>query len=626
MANRLLLVGWDAADWRILHPLIDAGQMPVLRGIVEAGASGRLLATQPLVPVAQWTTIATGKRPWQHRVCHPLERNTSTNEALPFAAIQRRSRALWEMLGEAGKRSLVVGWPATHGGRTENIMLVSDWYARPTAGPGIKPWPPAAPGTYWPEEIRAQLDRWRVSPEEVQADIVSLLVPEWKSINQKRDRRLGQLRLFLATDFSHQATMMTLLSGRLWDFAAVRFPALGAISQIFLPYLSPRPDWVPVAEFALYQHVIRGACRLLDQMLGKLIQAAGNNTAVLVVSCHGVAPRASPPPKVDGSDSEAWKSPHGIFAASGPGWVGDALLFGATVLDVAPTVLTWFGLPIGDDMEGRVLLEGFVKAPEVTRVATWEPAQAVASPVASEDPGPPDVPQAADVLQRESNWNLAQSYLDAARYEEALPVLEGLFRGFPERPELAHALFQCQLTLRQFAEAAETLEVVLEGLPVGIWSLLPRAELCLARGNTREARSLVDEARALHSTHPDAMRRLGLLLLRLRDWDALAELARRALTLDDHDALAWVGLAEAQLRKGLAAEAEDSALRALGLNYYMSQAHFVLARALVAQGKWQQARETMQILLQLQPNNRAAATYAKRMGREPRSGSSEPSS
>ena len=61
------------------------------------------------------------------------------------------------------------------------------------------------------------------------------------------------------------------------------------------------------------------------------------------------------------------------------GFAQDALVFGATVLDVAPTVLTWFGLPFGDDMEGRVLLESFGKAPEVTRVPSWEPAGVFAS-------------------------------------------------------------------------------------------------------------------------------------------------------------------------------------------------------------------------------------------------------
>jgi len=231
------------------------------------------------------------------------------------------------------------------------------------------------------------------------------------------------------------AAIMTLLSHGQWDFAAVRFPALGAISQIFLPYRLPRPHWIPEVELGLYQNVIRGACRLLDQMLSRLVQAAGDNASVLN-----------------------------------------------------------------------------------------------------------------------------------------------------------------------------------EGLPAGIWALLPRAELCIAKRDFREARSLVTEAWNSHPTHPDALRRLGLLLLRLRDWNALADLAKQALKLDDNDALAWLGLAEAQLRKQLAAEAEEAALRAIGLNYYLAQAHFVLARAFIAQGKWQQARDTMQTIQMLQPSNRAAAAYAKRMG------------
>src|ERR1019366_9127873 len=127
--------------------------------------------------VAQWTTIATAKRPWQHRVCHPIERITGANQAVPVSAARRRSRALWEMLAQAGKRSLVVGWPATHGGKTENTVIVSDRYAEPTAGPAIKPWPPAAPGAYWPEEKGGPLDAWRMSPPDGQGDHLFPPVP-----------------------------------------------------------------------------------------------------------------------------------------------------------------------------------------------------------------------------------------------------------------------------------------------------------------------------------------------------------------------------------------------------------------------------------------------------------------
>jgi hypothetical protein len=615
MTGRLLLVGWDAADWKILHPLIDAGEMPALRRIVETGASGSLLSAQPLEAVAQWTTIATGKRPWQHRVCHPLEWNSETNEVAGVTAARRCSLALWELLAQAGKRNLIVGWPATHGERTDNTFIVSDRYALPTAGPGIKPWPPAAPGTYWPEEIGARLNELRMSPADVQSDIVSRYVPDWRKIDQKRDRRLGQLRLYLATDFSHQAALMALLSSAKWDFAAVRFPALGAISELFVDCHLSRSAGIFAADCALYQNVFRNACRMLDEMLSLAVKAAGPDASVVVVSGHGVSQHTSTPARMHAGDIDAWKSPHGIFAACGPGLARDALVCGATVLDVAPTILTWFGLPIGDDMEGRVLIESFAKAPEVTRVASWEPASRIASPPTLADAVIPDGPKAAVVQRREYDWNLAQSFLEIGREADALPLLEGLFRAFPERSEWSYALFRCQLALEKISEAADTLEVVLEGLPAGIWPLLARAELCAARGDFREARSLIDKARELNPTHPDALRRLGLLLLKLREWDALERVARRALELNDDEALAWLGLAEAQLRKHQPAEAEEAASRAIGLNYYMADAHFILARSFIAQGKWEQAREAMRVLLRFQPDNRVAATYAKQMER-----------
>jgi tetratricopeptide (TPR) repeat protein len=181
--------------------------------------------------------------------------------------------------------------------------------------------------------------------------------------------------------------------------------------------------------------------------------------------------------------------------------------------------------------------------------------------------------------------------------------------------ELAQSLYQCQLALGKHAEAEETLQVLLEGLPAGIWQLMPRIELCLAKKRMREARELVIQAWNLHPTHPEALRWLGTLLLRLREWNALEELAKQALQLDENEPLAWLGLAEARLRKRMAAEAEMAASRAIGLNYYLAGAHFVLARALIAQGRWREAEEAMRTLLKLQPGNRVAAAYSRRLPR-----------
>lgn len=612
MLGRLLLVEWDAADWKVLHPLIDAGKMPALNRMVEEGVSGELLSVQPLVPAMLCTSIMTGKRAWQHGVCHAMELSTQ-GRSVTISAGARRTAALWQMLAQTGMRSIVVGWPASHDEKTSNCVFVSDRYPQPTAGPGIKPWPPAAPGTYCPEELRSLLDPKRSSPEQLDPSVISRYIPEWKKIDQKRDHRIGQLRLYLAADYSYQTAMLDLLQREPWDFAAVRFPALGPISQLFIPPHLFQPGTPAPPEFEFYKDVLNMTCRILDNMLRQLAALAGKDATVMLISAHGARTQGVPPGGFGRGDQESWKSPYGIFAACGPKLARDALLHGASALDVAPTILACFGLPIGDDMEGRVLIEIFRDTPEITRVDSWDSQLGIkprpnTENLATSGDNPP-----ATAWRRESDWWYVQSAMEAGRHSEVMPVLERLFREFPERAEVGYTLFQCQLALNQLSGASDTLEVVLESIPPGVASLLPRAELAIARKDFSQARTLVGEVNRLDPTHPMVLRRLGLLLLRLREWDALEQIARRALGMDEQDPIAWLGLAAAQLRKGKPKEAESSAARAIGLKYFLPDAHFILARALVSQGRWLEAHDAMEALLKIQPQNRTAATYLKRI-------------
>jgi len=613
MPNRLLLVGWDAADWKLLHPLIDAGKMPALRGVVEGGTSGSMLCSQPLIPAAQWTSLVTGKRAWQHRVCHQAELDAQIKRAVPASAAHRQSAALWEILARCGRKSLVVGWPVTHSSHGERVTIVSNRFAEPTTGPGIKPWPPAIAGTYWPDQLGTKLDRLRVSPEDIQAEVISHYVPDWKNLDQKRDRRLGHLRVFLATDLSHHAAMMELLKVGDWDFAAINYPALGAITAMFLPFLAPRRDWVSEQEFQLYQQTIPSAYLILDRLLRSLIEALGKETAIILTSAHGVNLHLPPRP-LRPADNELWKSPYGVLAACGPRFGRDTLVLGATAQDLTPTILTWFGLPIGEDMEGRVLVEAFATVPEVTRVESWELERKEGRGQSPSAPRPAGEDSAARSLSLESDWNLARSFLDAARYDEALPLLEKVFFSFPERLDFGHALFHCQLTVKKTQEAAETLDVLLERIPPGIGGLLPRVELLIAKGDRKEARSLAGEILALKPSEPEALRRLGMIFWRLREWNSLVQLSQEALQRNENEALAWLGLAEGCLRLHQPDRAMEAAHRAIGLNYFLPQAHLVLARTLLIQGRWAEAHAAMQTVLRLQPGNRALATYSRRAG------------
>ena len=41
-SRKILLIGWDVADWKVIHPLKDQGKMPTLQRLVEGGVMANL--------------------------------------------------------------------------------------------------------------------------------------------------------------------------------------------------------------------------------------------------------------------------------------------------------------------------------------------------------------------------------------------------------------------------------------------------------------------------------------------------------------------------------------------------------------------------------------------------------
>jgi predicted AlkP superfamily phosphohydrolase/phosphomutase len=97
-ATRILLVGWDAADWKIIHPLMDRGLMPHTRRLVEGGVMANLATLSPVLSPMLWTSIATGKRPFKHGVLGFIEPNALGTAVQPVTNLSRTTKALWSIL------------------------------------------------------------------------------------------------------------------------------------------------------------------------------------------------------------------------------------------------------------------------------------------------------------------------------------------------------------------------------------------------------------------------------------------------------------------------------------------------------------------------------------------------
>jgi predicted AlkP superfamily phosphohydrolase/phosphomutase len=89
MKNKVLLIGWDAADWKVIHELMDAGKMPTLQRMVNEGTMGNLRTLNPPLSPMLWTSIATGKRPYKHGIYGFTEPQPNGNGVQPMTNISR---------------------------------------------------------------------------------------------------------------------------------------------------------------------------------------------------------------------------------------------------------------------------------------------------------------------------------------------------------------------------------------------------------------------------------------------------------------------------------------------------------------------------------------------------------
>jgi len=65
---RVAVVGVDGADWDLMQPLIERGELPHFAALRERGAWGSLETLEPTLSPALWTSMVTGKLPRRHGI------------------------------------------------------------------------------------------------------------------------------------------------------------------------------------------------------------------------------------------------------------------------------------------------------------------------------------------------------------------------------------------------------------------------------------------------------------------------------------------------------------------------------------------------------------------------------
>jgi tetratricopeptide (TPR) repeat protein len=482
LAKKVLLIGWDAADWKVINPLLDQGLMPTLDDFINHGVMGNLATLRPILSPMLWNSIATGKRANKHGIHGFMEPDTQNGGIRPVSSTSRKVKAIWNILTQRGFKTHVLGWFAGHPAEPINGVSISDLYPYATA-PHDQPWP-LPPGAVHPESLRDTFAELRMHPADVTEAAILPWIPRASEIDQEKDKGLMSFAKILSENCSIHNAATWILQNEPWDFMAVYYNGIDHFCHGFMHYHPPRMDGIPEDRFEIYKDVVNGAYRFHDMMLETLLNLAGPDATVLLVSDHGfhsdhLRPRGIP---AEPAGPAIQHRPFGIVCMKGPHVQQDERIYGATLLDVTPTILTLFGLPVGADMDGRVLVQAFEEPPQVTRIPSWEqelgecgmhPADLRMDPAAAQavlqqfvalgyiQPPSEDQSKAVASAVREANYNLSRDYLDCGRADDALPLLEELAKNDPKQSRFQMHLAQCYLALNRRADAKQILEALM---------------------------------------------------------------------------------------------------------------------------------------------------------------------
>ncbi|HXV61111.1 MAG TPA: alkaline phosphatase family protein [Vicinamibacteria bacterium] len=249
-----------------------------------------------------------------------------------------RSRPVWTLAGDEGHPVGIVGYWGTWPAYPVNGYLVSSRMG--LRGRRVN----TTSDLTWPPELVSEIEPLYPSLEEMEPVFSSLhLLDCDPPLIEDRAAIPGVLR----QDELYVRAARKLLPSMSSGLFMVYFESLDVLSHAYLSWKHGAEMRPGCRESA--RRIVDSTYELVDRWLGELIALLPEHATIVVISDHGLVP----------AELGGLHSPEGIFIASGAGIRQDRAFHGASVLDVAPTLLHLLSSPVPLAMDGKVLAQIF---------------------------------------------------------------------------------------------------------------------------------------------------------------------------------------------------------------------------------------------------------------------------
>ncbi len=550
--RRLIIVGVDGGDWANLKPLISAGRLPNFARLVREGATGPLRSEEPMLSPLLWTTMATGRYPEDHGILNFTVVDPKTGARAPISRLYRKVDAFWNMLSRNQRTVDMVGWLATDPAETISGVMVTDKFGYVAYAPGDSA--RASASSLSPRNRERELAALAVHSSDVtDAEIARFVdVPANEIARHHGDfdpkDPLNNLIHLYASTRTFQNIAVHLLKADAPDVLAVYFEWVDAMSHLFMLHAPPQMPDVPAAEYARYHKAVEEAYVVQDEILGAIMALMDERTVLMVISDHGFksgAVRLRNRPEIWAGNAAKWHQIDGMVGFFGAGVTKGTTIQGASILDVAPTILALQGLPRASDMPGSPIASAFDVAVISTfsneRVATLDGPRGEAHSDASSSAADAETMKKLEALgyltpdNADAHNNLGQRYQERGDYMKAIDAYKQAIAMRPNFYSAYNNLAVCYGKIKMYTEAEEALRKCISIKPDDFYAMNNLAVMYIQTGRVEAGGRMAEQAVRIEPGYANGHVTLGSAYAMTKRFDEAEREFREALRLEPDD-------------------------------------------------------------------------------------------
>jgi predicted AlkP superfamily phosphohydrolase/phosphomutase len=260
---RVAVIGIDCGTPQLLFGDL-AEQVPNIHELMSRGMHGDLASITPPITIPAWACAMSGKTPGQLAIYGMRNRKDATYEGLSIAtSLAVKEPQVWDVLGQTGRKSLLIGVPPGYPPRPLEGWRVSCFLTPPSANEFTHPADlgPEIAGILGGEEYIFDISNYREKGKEFVLDQVF---------------KMTERRFRVAA---------SLVRSKPWDYFMMVEMAADRLHHVFWDDVDPlHPKYRAGNPFETSFH---DYYRFLDQQVGLLLEALPDDCITILMSDHG---------------------------------------------------------------------------------------------------------------------------------------------------------------------------------------------------------------------------------------------------------------------------------------------------------------------------------------------------